>query len=163
MSATEFVSSGTTMPRLARVEPVGDLSLSVIWASGRRTGRTETVDLAPLIGQFRFYAPLRHNRELFDTAHVVEEGGAVEWGDGEIDMAATSIERLAEEQMTTEDFVSFMERNKLTRRAAASALGRSLRMIQNYIEGYPIPRVVALACIGYESRQAASKRSDEAA
>lgn len=153
MSATEMVSGDRGLPFLQSVRPAGSLSVEIAWASGSRNGKREIVDLSPLIGQFRLYAPLRHDPELFATVRLASDGGAVEWGDGEIDMAAESIERLAAEQMTAEDFRAFLARNRLTRQAAAAALGRSLRIIQNYVEGQPIPRVVALACRGYEAER----------
>lgn len=153
MSGIEMVVADRALPCLKAVRPVGALTIEVEWASGSRAGRREIVDLSPLIGQFRLYAPLRHDPVLFATVRMAEDGGAVEWRGGEIDMSAESIERLAAEQMTAEDFRAFLARNRLTRQAAAAALGRSLRMIQNYVEGQPIPRVVALACRGYEAER----------
>jgi hypothetical protein len=152
MSAIEMTSAAKPMPRIASVHAAGDHMIAVVWNEGSRAGLKELVDLAPLIGQFKLYAPLRSHAGLFATIRLAEDGGAVEWDRG-IDMSASSIERLAEEQMSAEDFQAFLKRNRLTRQAAASALGRSLRMIQNYVEGQPIPRVVALACRGYESRR----------
>jgi hypothetical protein len=151
MSEIEMVSANEMLPRLASVRPAAGRAIEIKWAEGRRAGRKETVDLSPLVGQFRLYASLRDDDQLFQTVHLSEDGGAIEWGGGEIDMAAASIERLAGEQMTAQDFEAFLKRNKLTRKAAAAALGRSLRMIQNYVDGEPIPRVVALACRGYET------------
>lgn len=150
MNAIDRISGNRELPALKNAQPAGAMSIDVEWARGDRAGRRETVDLSPLIGQFRLYAPLRDDPKLFRSLGLAEDGGAIEWRDGEIDMSAASIERLASEQMDAEDFKAFMERNRLTRKAAAAALGRSLRMIQNYVEGKPIPRVVALACRGYE-------------
>ncbi len=153
MNATELVRAEREMPLLKSVRSLGDLVVEVEWARGERAGRTEAVDLSPLIGQFRLYAPLRRDPALFAAVRLADDGGAIEWADGEIDMAAQSIDRLASEQMTAEDFRAFLARNHLTRHAAAAALGRSLRMIQNYVEGKPVPRVVALACKGYEAER----------
>ena len=150
MNAIDRISANRELPALKHARPAGALSIDVEWTRGDRAGRRETVDLSPLIGQFRLYAPLRDDPQLFSSLGLAEDGGGIEWRDGEIDMSAASIERLASEQMDAEDFKAFMERNRLTRKAAAAALGRSLRMIQNYVEGKPIPRVVALACRGYE-------------
>lgn len=147
------------MPRLRRAVPQEGLSILVEWAAGARAGKRELVDLTPLIGQFRLYAPLRNDPRLFAAIALADDGGAIEWNGGEIDMSASSIERLADEQMTAEEFRRFLHRNGLTRQAAAAALGRSLRMIQNYVEGQPIPRVVALACRGYESGRDHRKRA----
>jgi hypothetical protein len=71
-------------------------------------------------------------------------------------MAATSIERLAEEAMTGSEFKAFLQRHKLTYDAAAALLGRSRRQIANYVAGPSkvIPRLVALACFGFSARAA---------
>ncbi|MCB1494108.1 MAG: DUF2442 domain-containing protein [Rhodobiaceae bacterium] len=153
MSATDRAFDSRPMPRLRSVEAAGDLRIRVVWAEGPRAGTAETVDLAPLIHQFKTYKPLRKGR-VFEAVSLADGGRTLEWADGEIDMAATSVERLAEEQMTGEDFRRFLERNKLTRHAAAAALGRSLRMIQEYVQmDGLLPRVVALACLAYEHRR----------
>ncbi|MDB5649820.1 MAG: hypothetical protein JWL62_1340, partial [Hyphomicrobiales bacterium] len=115
-----------------------------------RAGKNEIVDLAPITNAFRIYGPLTARQELLETVHIVERGHAIAWGDDEIDMAATTVERLAEEAMTNEDFAGFLQRMKLTHQGAAALLGRSKRQIENYLSGTPIPRIVALACRAVE-------------
>jgi len=139
---------GPSMPKLASVRPAGRLSVKVTWSKGPRARRTETIDLSPLVGSFKFYTPLRNNSSLFKTVHLIEGGRAIAWGDDDaIDMAATSVERLAEEALTSEDFKQFLARAELTQQAAAAMLGYSRRQIAHYIAGdKPIPRVFALAC-----------------
>ncbi|WP_336619654.1 hypothetical protein [Mesorhizobium sp. WSM4983] len=111
------------------------------------------MDLAPLVMQYKLYAPIR-NEDAFSKVVVGEDGETLEWEDGAIDMPATHVEDLAQEQMTGEEFTLFLERNCLTRQAAAAELGRSLRAIQSYVTyKEPIPRVVALACKGFEARK----------
>jgi hypothetical protein len=110
------------------------------------------VDLSPLIDTHRFYRPLRNDPALFDTIHVVDNGEAVGWADDALDMSADSIERLAGEAMTAEDFRAFLARNNLTQEAAAAILGRSRRRIAAYANEGGIPRIVVLACRGYEVR-----------
>src|ERR1700758_4128808 len=102
MSATEKIDSGIPMPLIAAVRAVDaeNRVVEVTWSDGNRRGRTDAVDLSPLIETHRFYRPLRNNVTLFDTVHVVDNGEAVAWGDDTIDMSADSIERLAEEPMT---------------------------------------------------------------
>jgi hypothetical protein len=153
MSATERIDSGIPMPLIAAVRPVDadNRVVEVTWAEGNRRGRTDVVNLSPLIETHRFYRPLRNNAALFDTVHVVDNGEAVAWGDDAIDMSADSIERLAEEAMTAEDFRAFLARNNLTQEAAAAILGRSRRRIAAYASEGGIPRIVALACRGYEA------------
>lgn len=148
-----FGSDGP-MPRLGGVRSINGGSVRVNWLQGRREGRTETVDLSPLIDNFKIYEPLRRNKDLFATAHLIDNGNAIAWGDDDaIDMAATSIERLAEEAMSADDFAAFMERNCFTHQGAASALGRSRRQIEYYLSTGLIPRIIALACFGYEARR----------
>ncbi|HEV2956612.1 MAG TPA: hypothetical protein VGX95_10880 [Xanthobacteraceae bacterium] len=153
MSATERIDSGVPMPLIAAVRPVDaeNRLVEVTWAEGNRRGRTDVVDLSPLIETHRFYRPLRNDPALFDTIHIVDNGEAVGWGDDAVDMSADSIERLAGETMTAEDFRAFLARNNLTQEAAAAILGRSRRRIAAYANEGGIPRIVALACRGYEA------------
>jgi predicted transcriptional regulator len=81
--------------------------------------------------------------------HVGDLGTDIVWTD-EIDMAADTIWRLAQEQtgftMSADAFRHWRERNALTLDGAAQALGLSRRIIAYYEQGVkPIPRVVALA------------------
>ncbi|HEY7669433.1 MAG TPA: helix-turn-helix domain-containing protein [Hyphomicrobium sp.] len=144
------------MPKLASIRPVDKSSIRVAWKAGPRAGKRETVDLSPLIHSFKFYKPLRSNAKLFRSVELVDGGEAIAWGDGDIDMAATSIERLAEEAMTSVEFRNFLKARKLTQEAAAALLGRSRRQIANYLKGEKIPRLVALACFGLEAREDAA-------
>lgn len=156
-----FGSDGP-MPRLGGVHVIDGSSVRVNWVEGRRAGHTEAIDLSPLIDNFKFYDPLRRDQKLFATAHLIEDGNAIAWGDDSaIDMSATSIERLAEEVMTADDFAAFLERNCLTHQGAASALGRSRRQIEYYLSIGLIPRVIALACYGYEARRKESDQANE--
>jgi hypothetical protein len=86
------------MPQIASVEVVDDLVLRVFWSAGIRANRVDVVDLSPLINSLKFYRPLRKDPSLFRTVHLIEHGTIVAWGEGdEIDMAADSIEKLAEQ------------------------------------------------------------------
>src|ERR1700758_2147834 len=99
MSAFDTLNSGHQMPRIAKVEPA-DAERRLVegtWIDGDRSGNTEIVDLSSLIDAHRFYALLRNDAALFGTVHVVDNGEAITWGDGSIDMSAVSIERLAAE------------------------------------------------------------------
>jgi hypothetical protein len=153
MSATETIDSGVPMPLIAAVRSVDaeNRLIEVTWADGKRRGRTDVVDLSPLTDTHRFYRALRNDPELFATIHILDNGEAVAWGDESIDMSADSIERLAEETMTAEDFRAFLSRNNLTQESAAAILGRSRRRIASYANQGGIPRIVALACRGYEA------------
>jgi predicted RNA-binding protein Jag len=152
MSATEFEDTGAPLPRISEIRALPDFRLAIVWAEGSRTGRADFVDLAPVINTYKLYRPLRNNGELFQTARLVDHGNVVEWGDGTIDMPAELIEDIANEAMTPQDFASFLRRNDLTQEDAAALLGYSRRQIENFVSTGLIPRVVALACFGYEAR-----------
>ncbi len=152
MSATEFEDTGIPLPRISEIQALPDFRLAIAWTEGSRRGRTDVVDLAPVINTYKVYRPLRNNEELFQTARLVDDGNVVAWGDGRIDMSAELLEDIANETMTPQDFASFLERNGLTQEAAAALLGYSRRQIGNFVSVGPIPRVVALACYGYEVR-----------
>jgi hypothetical protein len=144
------------MPRLDTVKPVGKLTIEVRWKAGPRKGKTELIDLTPMIGAFKIYKPLRTDAAAFKTVEPIDDGEALAWNGGEIDMAATSVERLAEEAMTGSDFKAFLQRHCLTYDAAAALLGRSRRQIANYVSepSKLLPRLVALACFGFSARTA---------
>ena len=143
-----------TLPRIADVapgvEPRGSpdktpLTLRVRWQHGGES----LVDVSGLVGAFRVYAPLREDRALFCRVHVGEQGTDVTWTD-EIDMAADTLWRLAQEQsgetLTAEAFRAWRERKAYTLDGAARALGLSRRMVAYYEQGEkPIPRTVTLA------------------
>jgi hypothetical protein len=153
MSGTELVSTGVKLPGIREVRCVDGKRriVSVTWGKGSREGRTDRVDLSPLIDTFKFYRPLRNDPTLFASVHTMNGGSALAWGNAdEIDMAADSVMRLAEETMTADDFRNFLERNHLTQERAALLLGRSPRQLKYYLSAGILPRIVSLACIGLE-------------
>jgi hypothetical protein len=163
MSETEIIDSGVPAARIAgiRVHKYG--VLEVTWAEGERAGRIELVDLLPAIFSYKVYRPLRNNLALFATARLVDNGFAVVWkGADQLDMSADLIESLATESISPDQFASFLKRNKLTQDAAAAILGRSRRQIGYYLKEGPIPRVIALACFGYEYLRSRQKETDPA-
>ena len=152
MSASEIKNTGSPPPRMSEIQAIPDFRLAIVWAEGSRRGRTELVDLAPVINTYKLFRPLRNNDELFQTARLVDDGNVVVWDDGRIDMSAELIEEIANETMTPQDFANFLQSNGLTQEAAAALLGYSRRQIGTFVSVGPIPRVVALACYGYEVR-----------
>jgi hypothetical protein len=143
------------MPKIARVEAKHHLNVRVEWAAGIRAGRNDVVDLSPMINTLKFYRPLRENKKLFRTVHLIEDGRVLAWGDDDqIDMAADSVEELAEEMMTPDDLRDFLRVNRLTQGEAAALLDRSRRQIANYLSGSePIPRGFVLSCFGLIARK----------
>jgi hypothetical protein len=124
--------------------------LTLVWRSAKRT-RVDVSDYLNSPG----YEQLK-DAAFFATAQVEEWGHGVEWADGEIGIDADSLYRLGKEQaghaFPTAEFNSWMERNKLSLSAAATALGITRRTIMYYHGGYkPIPLYIKLACIGWET------------
>src|SRR5277367_6213590 len=147
MSAIDRVSVGEPMPNIESVSARAPCSVEVFWRSGRRQGTSSLVDLAPLIFSKKIFAPLRDDESLFRTVRVVEAGAAIAWGDGSaIDVAATTIESLANETMSPADFTEFLRRNGLSLDSAAPQLGISRRLVAYYAKERAIPRYIALAC-----------------
>ena len=91
-----MVDGGVPTARIAKLRVAVDLRLAVEWAEGARAGRSDEVDLAPAVNSYKLYRPLSGNAALFATAHLIDDGHAVAWGDGEIDMLADTIETLAQ-------------------------------------------------------------------
>jgi DNA-binding transcriptional regulator YiaG len=121
------------------------MTLRVSWDRGDES----LIDLSGMVKSFRVYKPLRGSPDLFRRVRVGDHGTDVVWTD-EIDMAADTLWRLAQEQagatLSSEGFRQWRERKAYTLDAAAAALGISRRMVAYYEQGKkPIPRVVALA------------------
>jgi hypothetical protein len=150
MSESDIVASGIELPRMATVQPFPDFVLRVKWAEGPRASREDLVDVSPAIFGYKIYRPLRDER-LFLTGSIAQDGDAVAWGNEDLMMSADTVQSLAQESWTPKEFVEFLARNKLTQEGAAAMLGRSRRQIATYAKIGPIPRVVALACYGFES------------
>ena len=146
MSATDVVTVGKALPRIRSVSFNDGYEVAVTWDAATRDGRTDAVDLAPLIFRLKFYAPLRDDRRLMATIRAIDEGTAIAWGDGDVDMAATSVLDLAEESMTAADFSEFMTRHGFTFDRIAAELGISKRLAGYYAAGRSVPRYIALAC-----------------
>jgi hypothetical protein len=100
-----------------------------------------------LIYSRKIFAPLRDDPLLFGAVHVVENGAAIAWGDDHrIDMAATTIEGMADEIMSSADFAEFLRRHSFSLDGAAAQLGISRRLVAYYAKERQIPRYIALAC-----------------
>jgi hypothetical protein len=151
MSANDMLDTGIPAARIAAIRVAGSAALEIAWADGARAGRTDVVDVTPVIGTYKVFRPLRSNPKLFETAHLTDDGYAVAWDGFDVDMSAETIETIAQESMSPTDFAAFLDRNNLTQDAAAALLGRSRRQICYYLNPGPVPRVVALACVGYET------------
>jgi hypothetical protein len=139
-------------PLIRAVRVTAPMTLEIEWGSGEILG----VDVSHLVSRFKLYAPLKKS-VVFAGAAVDAWGHAVTWP-GNIDMGADALYELARTQAGEwgpEAFSAWMERNSLSLSGAAEALGMTRRMIAHYRTGSrAIPRVVALACEGWEARRA---------
>jgi hypothetical protein len=95
------------------------------------------------------------DHEVFSSAKLGDHGASVIWAnDDELELAADNLRARAVEQAggISHEFIwNWMARNGLTVDAAAVALGVSRRMLAYYRSGSkPVPRTVALACVGWE-------------
>jgi len=102
-------------------------------------------------------APLRRSN-IFAQAKLGEWGSNVVWADNDaLELAADNLRARAIEQAggySHEVIWNWMARHALTLDAAAQALGLSRRMLAYYRSGEkPVPRTVALACLGWETEQ----------
>ena len=153
-------TSSAPTPRIAAIAPANGLRVFVTWGAGPRSGKTEELDLSPILNSMKFFRPLRNDPALFATIHPIDYGSAVAWGDDEeLDLSAGAILRLAEETMRPDDMRAFIAAHGLTETSLAAILDYSRRQIVGFInEGRPIPRVVSLACRYIELASTAQPR-----
>lgn len=101
------VETDIPMPVLATAVPLAEHHLRVTWIDGDRAGRTDEIDLKPLLDRSRFFRKLRGNTALFRTVTLSADGNKACWDDPsapyELEIAATQIERLAREQDAKRD------------------------------------------------------------
>ena len=140
------------IPRIETVEAGEEpCTLRIRWNNGEES----MVDVSGLIETFRVFTPLRSDRGLFAAVKVGEYGAHIAWND-DMDMAASTLWRLAQEQsgatMTAEAFRRWRESRAFTLETAARALGVSRRMLAYYEQGQkPVPRTIALATRGLDA------------
>ena len=125
-----------------------------------KDGLRAHVDLRDTLARYRSLQALL-DAALFMTAHVGEQGASVAGGEGDLlELAANNLRALAFEQQghaSNQSLIEWMVRHKLTLDAAAQALGVSRRMLAYYRSGEkPLPRTVALACLGWEVERRAA-------
>ena len=141
---------------LTTVKVVAPCTLALRYADGAEF----RVDLTTVTREYPVLA-LLGMPSIFATAHLGECGGSVVWGDdtddNNLELAADNLRARAVEQAggySHETIWNWMARHELTLDAAADALGLSRRMLAYYRSGSkPVPRTVALACLGWETEQ----------
>jgi len=138
---------------LTAVKPLPASRLELSFADGE----VLQVNLKPIIERYPSLAPLRRSN-IFAQAKLGEWGSNVVWADNDaLELAADNLRARAIEQAggySHEVIWNWMARHALTLDAAAQALGLSRRMLAYYRSGEkPVPRTVALACLGWETEQ----------
>lgn len=117
-------------------------------------GEQFELSLADTIKRHRSLERLKDSK-VFGTAKLGEHGASVIWADDDgLELAAGNLRARAVEQAggVSHEFIwNWMARHDLTLDMAAEALGLSRRMLAYYRSGAkPVPRTVALACLGWE-------------
>ena len=131
--------------------------IRITWANGK----TNVVDLAALIADLAGLAAL-DNPATFKAVAVGEDGWSLIWPNGE-EIGTDTLWRMAREQAGEVTpiayFTTWRARNQLSLTDAAHALGITRRMVSYYEAGrYLIPRMVGLACKGWEAENHHSSR-----
>lgn len=137
---------------LTAVKALADGVLALTFADGEQL----QVDLKPIIKRHPTLRELA-TPAVFKRAKIGEWGGSVTWGADELELAADNLRARAIEQAggySHEVILNWMARHGMTLDTAAEALGLSRRMLAYYRSGEkPVPRTVALACLGWEAEQ----------
>ncbi|TPL57286.1 DUF2442 domain-containing protein [Mesorhizobium sp. B2-4-2] len=137
----DIVTVGNPLPRIALVTMIDGRRVRITW----RDGRSNTVDLNPVLNSHRHFIPLRDDDELFGTMRVNEDGNAIEW-DGGIELSAEWIDTLPSIGMENREFRHIMDDLlKFSLEGMALQLEISRRQIANYRGSTPIPNSIALA------------------
>ena len=132
----------------AKATPTASLLLRFADGKQFEVSRVDTILKHPTLERLR-------DPKIFSSAKVGDHGASVIWAnDDELELAADNLRARAIDQAggASHEFIwNWMSRNNLTLDTAAAALGVSRRMLAYYRSGAkPVPRTVALACLGWE-------------
>ena len=134
--------------RLESVKTGKGMALAAIYSDGR----VVQVDLSELAHRLKAFSPLEKPAE-FRTAKVTDFGWTLEWDCG-ASLDSDRVIELALEQAGMAENVYFrrwQDANGLSLTDAANAIGLTRRTVSQYRTGArPVPRVVGLACKGWE-------------
>ncbi len=135
--------------RLTKARPIASRMLRVRFAGDRRDYE---LDMTGLIARSAHFTPLMEDAETFTKAAIVEDGLGLAWPVhtkwGRLDVSASTLKRIAEEQqpMTGADFAKWRVALGLSLTEAAKLLGVGRRTIMGYLNKDKLPPVVAIAC-----------------
>jgi hypothetical protein len=135
--------------RVTKVRAIGDRVLRVRFSGERRD---RELDMTGLIARSVHFGPLMDDAKTFAKVAIVDEGLGVSWPVqtkwGRLDVSATTLRRIAEEQepMTGADFAEWRMALGLSLTEAAKLLGVGRRTIMAYLKRGDLPPVVVIAC-----------------
>lgn len=134
--------------RLESVTPDTGMTLSATYTDGR----VVQVDLTDLASRLQTFSALENPTE-FATAKVTDFGWTLEWDCG-ASLDSDRLIELALEKAGLAENVNFrrwQDANNLSLTDAAKAIGLTRRTVSQYRTGArPVPRIVGLACKGWE-------------
>jgi len=143
-----------TAPNILVARIVGTLTVELDWSTGETLCADLSGHMAPPFDALR--DPAFFARMVCD-----EWGHGLNWPGG-LDLGADWLFDLSREQAglpTASEFDRWMQRNELSLTRAAETLGMTRRMIAHYRTGSrPIPKVVGLACKGWEAEHGSHAR-----
>ncbi len=135
-------------PNIQAAEVIEPGVLELDWS----TGETLRVNLADLPKRNAAFAPLA-DPDFFARLERDKWGHGLGWPGG-LNLGADRLYELCREQAglpTASEFEAWLQRNGLSLSSAAESLGMTRRMMAHYRTGSkPIPKVVGLACKGWE-------------
>jgi hypothetical protein len=140
---------GDEVVRIRRVLPAEGLKLRVQFV-GRRDH--SDIDLTGLMARSAHFAPLMRDAAALAQVEIIEDGLGVAWPVetkwGRLDLSASTLDRIAQEQkpMTGGEFARWRSTLGLSLTETAQLLGVSRRTIVGYLKKNELPAVVAIAC-----------------
>lgn len=136
-------------PNIKAVRIIAPLTVEMDWSTGETLRADLTALATPPYHMLR--DPVFFGRMLRD-----DWGHGLDWPGG-LDLGADMLYELSRGQAglpTASEFDRWMQRNGLSLAKAAETLGMTRRMIAHYRTGSrPIPKVVGLACKGWEAEE----------
>jgi len=138
-------------PRLRAVQALCGAALALTFTNGQQF----KLDMRDSLKCYPGLKPLS-DAEAFSGAVLGDAGWTVEWPELDIQIGADTLFLDALAQAAPDEntrlFIRWRLRHRMTLEQAAEALGVSSRSISRYSSGRePVPRTLALACLGWET------------
>ncbi len=137
------------IPIVTKARASAGRTLRVRFAGDRREYE---LDLTGLFARSKHFLPLLTDASAFGRVEIIDDGLGVAWPIdtkwGRLDLSASTLRRIAEEQlpMTGADFATWREKLGLSLSEAAKLLGVGRRTIVSYLKKDQLPPVFAIAC-----------------